>query len=341
MKKIAFGILIGILLITMVVRTQEVLATPDEALTLRFKAGGRYNIVADGVGLLDITEGDISLNVPGAVIKAYLYWAGYNTIDGGDDIVSFSVDGGSAIVLTADYTFGPDLYNGVYYYYVYVEDVTSLVLTGSHTYTISNVEIWTNNGAGLMVVYEDPSLPYSIVQINYGLDYFYFGNPPPRGPNSEVVCIEFEASSLYQYMDIIFICCGVEHENRPNAIWYQTGTGVLPTNLVHESGAIELDGPPSPYPLGSKDGQQWDTYTNYITVSEGDTWACFQIESVDDVPEEQGTSCVWIATGFVLKTAPPVGGIITVEWFIPWITLIPLIAMVVVALVFRARSREK
>ena len=342
MKKTAY-ILVTIFII-LVMGVQVVLA--DGPLTSRFNAWGRYDIVADGVGLLGVTEGDITLNVPGTVVTAYLYWAGYNTsLDGGDDTVNFSVDGGSATSLTADYTFGPDyLDHGTdYYNYVYVEVVTSLVLTGNHIYTISGVTIDSNFGAGMMVVYEHPSLPYSIVQINDGLDFFLFDLTSPRGPNSEVLGIDFDVTTSNRDMKIVFIVGAVENESRPNAIWYQTGTGIKPTNLVDEVAATELEGPPSPYPLASLDGHEWDTYSNSITVPTGETWASFQIESVTDVSGEEGTSAVWLASGFVMEKPMLVGGVIlavgTFELLLQWIAVVSMVAIVVAAVIFKRRKR--
>ena len=314
MKKVTIFILLTVLVL-MGVEVRGLWAKPDGELTERFEGVGRYDIVAGGVGLYGTTFGDIDLNVPGTVIQAYLYWAGYDTDPGGDDTVDFAIDGGPATTLIADFIYGPDFWynpDGVdYYHYVYVEDVTSLVLSGSYTYSITDVDIGHNYGAGLMVVYENPSLPVNTVKIHDGLDSAHFRFIPPQGPDSEVTYVDVGAGA----MGITLFVGGVQHDDRPNAIWYQTGTGPKPTNLVDEPDATELDGPPKPYPLGAYDGVEWDTYTGTIPVPASDTWAGIQIESVDTEepygPNDEGLGCsaLFVAAGFV-QQRESVGGLI-------------------------------
>jgi len=342
MKITVSFILIGILMIG--VFSVEVWANPDGALTERFSVEGRYDIVANGVGLFGTTSGNIPLNVPGTVVKAFLYWAGFENSSSSDDTVSFSIDGGAATSLTADHVFGPDFWWGFdtteYYHFVYVENVTPLILTGSHTYNVSDVAMEHNYGAGLMVVYKDPYLPYSIVKILDGLDSAHFQFTPPQGPNTNVTCIQFDDTSDYRDMNITLFVGGVQNDTRANAIWYQTGTGAKPTNLVGEADATMLDGPPYPYPLGAYDGEEWDTYINNIIVQPDDTRACIQIESVENYTH-LGASVLLISSAFVLRAMPPVGGIIIpvnlTELLAPWIILLSLIAVVSVAVIARKR----
>jgi len=73
------------------------LAFADVPLTNRFDETGHYGIVAAGVGLMDKTSDYISIDVPGTVVAAYLYWAGYDIQTGGDDSVEFE-----GVAVTAD-----------------------------------------------------------------------------------------------------------------------------------------------------------------------------------------------------------------------------------------------
>ena len=98
--------------------TPKVYADPDGALTnSSFAAAGRYAIAADGIGLNgkdDSTEAEfrtIQLDVPGSVVRAYLYWAGYHSSPDGStlDSVSVAVDSDpSPDTVLADDTYGPD-----------------------------------------------------------------------------------------------------------------------------------------------------------------------------------------------------------------------------------------
>jgi len=293
--------IVSLLLVVLLWIPQLVTAEdPVEVLTLRYEAEGPYVLVPGGVGMTNSPSEDIILDVPGTIIQAYLYWGGWDEIgDGGDDTVSLSVDGGVATPLTADETFGPAFWFGNYERSIYFEDVTSLgiVQEGLHTYTVSGFdEMYFRDGAGLMVVCEDPSLTYNNrVEIRDGLDRFYrpWWNQPPDNPQrgeTAITCFTFEAFPADREMDITMFVGGVDISglDRPNALWYRTGTDAepMPTDLIFEDsdtydpGAVQLEGPPN-YPFRSLDGEEWDTYGNLISVPAGDTWACIQIESAE------------------------------------------------------------
>lgn len=294
---------------------------PDAALGIEYTAVGRYDVVADGVGLKDSTSGTINdFNVPGTIEQAYLFWAGYDD-NSGDKEVDLTRDSDPLTTVTltagASETYGPDWWFGSYDHYVYVKDVTSYVQTGPHDYTISDVSMGENYGAGLMVVYQHASLPNSVVKIYYGLDSFHFLFGTPRGPDSEVVCVDIDAVGYTREMSFTLFVGGLEHDNRPNDIWYQTGevSDPIPTDLIGTGTAIDGDG--WPYPLGAYDGNEWDTYTNSISVLEDDAWVCIQLESIVSLSssnphggdprsnEGLGTSALFIAAGFVLPIPIP------------------------------------
>lgn len=280
----------------------------DEALTQSFSAEGNYAIAAAGVGLFGPLNlsGDITLDIPGTPIQAYLYWAANDGDPGGDDTITLSINAGPPISITADRVNGPDFWFSStpdVFNYVYAEDVTSLVLSGSNTYTISDFgPIRQKYGAGLVVVYQDLSLPTSLVEIVDGLDSAYWNFPPPRGPNSEVVCFQFAAAGISRGLDFTIVAGGITIVAfRPDAIWYLTGSGTLPGDVIGQPGAVEIGG----QPLNSNDANQWDTYNDSITVPAGDTFACFQVESVSDEPPFDGASLIWFASAFSISVPTP------------------------------------
>jgi hypothetical protein len=197
-----------------------------------------------------------------------------------------------ALVATADETFGQAFWFGNHERYIYFEDVTSLVQAGAHTYTVSGFDasMHYRDGAGLVVVYEDPSLPWNRVVIRDGLDRFCRDwGEGPRGETA-ITCFTFERFPEAREMDFTIFVGGVavDGPDRPNALWYRTGTDAdtMPTDMIFEDsdtydpGAVQLQGPPN-YPFRSFDGKEWDTYTNWIPVPAGHTWACIQIESAE------------------------------------------------------------
>lgn len=321
--------LLPVLLASLLVFTSVQVAAADdttETLTTRFSAEGRYGIVAAGVGMRDSPSGDIVLNVPGQeVVAAYLYWAGHDDLGvqppvlppsgGGDNTVGLDRDSsGTPIMLSANaaHTYGPAYWLGTSWRFVYWQDVTSHVRNGLHTYTVSGFGPGMNvrDGAGLIVVYRDQALPLSKVEVKDGLDRAYRnwpedldpvdGNADGTGPRGEsaVNCFSFEAASTSRQMSLIIMLSGLdstgEFGDRPNSVWYRTGTGVTPVDMLNADvdwdrapNVLLLDGVPTgpgDYPFGSSDGDEWDTYTNSIGVPGGRTWACFQIES-SELPE--------------------------------------------------------
>ena len=127
----------------------------------------------------------------------------------------------------------------------------------------------------------------------------------PSQLNIDVTCFQFTISTSDRTLDYTFIVGDVDISAlptlRPNAIWYQTRSGALPGALVNQPGATEIGG----QPFNSNDGDEWDTYVNSLTVPAGDTFACFQIESISDDPPLNGASFIWLAGGATIR-APTV-----------------------------------
>jgi hypothetical protein len=217
MKKMLSPLITAILMISsfaalFVGQAPRAYASPDGALSQRFEASGHYEIVSAGIGLDGTTSGTIDLDVPGNVVEAYLYWAGYvarpsdEPLPNPDDYaqVTLTVDANPPVSIEADDHHGPDYWFGTdpeHYHFVFVERVagagvtTPLVEAGSHSYTIEGINFTEPYGAGLMVVYEDELLPISYVNIMDGLDSFYQDYEAPRGPDSEVSYFDFSADS--------------------------------------------------------------------------------------------------------------------------------------------------
>jgi hypothetical protein len=300
-KRIFPLIIVALLTITSIMPT----VFADAALTNeRFREIGYYDIVAAGVGLEGVTDGTINLIIPTSgnseVVAAYLYWSGYDPITGGDGEVDF--EGTSVTVLDS---FGPDLWYDDNYVYVYVADVTSDIQTGNNDYDIEGVEFDRNFGAGIIAVYQSDDLPWVEAIILDGLDNFWFGWPDPRGPNSEVTSFTFDASLIDITAEMTLIAGATEHDDRPNEIWIETGSGSPPApteDLITTPSSADGD-----YPLVGNDGVSWDTYIADVSIETGDEWAAVQVESVNtgttgaEPPHNgRGSSGVLIAGGFVL-----------------------------------------
>jgi hypothetical protein len=329
-----------------------------ETLTNRFSAVGRYGIVAGGVGMVNSSSGDIVLDVPGqAVVAAYLYWGGHDDLGvnppsappggGGDRAIYLDRDhSGSPRRLTANpaHTYGPSYWAWDHWRFAYWQDVTSDVRTGLHTYTISGFgpAMTVRDGAGLMVVYEDRTLPNSKVEIKDGLDRIYrswtsdkdpldgfLDSTGPRG-ESGVNCFSFDPASVSRELHITILAAGIDtsglYGDRPNSVWYKTGVGRTPVDMLNadvdwnrDPNVVLLDRMPSgpgDYPFTSSSGAEWDTYSKSAEVPAGDAWACFQVESSELPGSGSGdpvlglcpaascrpASAAWMAAGSVISS---------------------------------------
>ena len=274
----------------------------EEVLAPRFSADGHYGVVAAGVGMLrDGAPGAraIQIDVPGTSVRAaYLYWSGYGTANSGDCLVELRRDAdGESVQVSADPdtgTYGPAFWFDGYYYWSHVGDVTSLIRSGPGSYTVSDFGemLHRRNGAGLVVVYEDAGLPLSRVELRDGLDRFHRGwGEGARGETAVNCHATSSGAAIDRAMDLWLIAAEVvrygEEEPRPNALWYLTGSGQQPADLVNapDNGPVSgtmLQGPPGDYPFASRDGLQWDTYHGSLPVPAGAGWVCLQVESAVD-----------------------------------------------------------
>lgn len=186
---------------TLIILFTQLAAAADEALNVRSHYDGTYGFVSAGVGfeLIAPGPGDIVLDVPGPPVQAFLFWAGQDTAPpGGDSSILLSVNGGPNDPIVALRSYGPEYWNEppVRNNHVWVADVTPLVLPGTNTYTVSDYgPMYAEFGVGLLVVYQDGGLPYSLVEIVEGLDGAYHNYGPPRGPDTEVACVQFAADA--------------------------------------------------------------------------------------------------------------------------------------------------
>lgn len=278
--------------------------------TERFTAIGNYGIVAGGIGLDAVDSGDITVNVPGdSVIAAYLYWAGFDYMNEGDDEVLF--DGNT---IEADQTYtdlwleDPITEEDDKWHYVYVADVTTFVNLGSDTYTVAEFQLGDapdsrEYGAELIVVYEDDTLPLANVTILDGLDSYYWNFPDPRGPNSEIFSIDLEPNLANNDVEMILFAGGTGSPDDPNNILIDTGAGALPSPTITDPIA-PVDS------LTADDGLMWDTYQRTIQTEPGDEWICAQIESIP----EDGASGLLIGAGFVQQISTDFEGLTPGFW---------------------------
>jgi hypothetical protein len=243
-----------------------------------------------GVGMVDTDTGTLDITVPiGATVEqVLLYWMGGTTAADGDNEIE--VDGNP---VTGTLIGGATNFFGDYDFRAYRADVTAegWVVAGPNSFTItgfdfdfSGGDLDENNGAGMIVIYDDGT--EADLQLFDGLDMAFFKFSPTLDATVPVT-FDFAAEPADR-MSKFVVLAGSVGENRPNTIKATTSLG----EQVFDN------------PLGSMDGMLFDSITLDIVIPAGDTQLSVQLFST--VSEDPlGASLGWIGTGLSVPVTPP------------------------------------
>lgn len=253
-------------------------------------------IVAAGVGLrgdpTTAQPGDININVPGDVLQVILYWEGHMTSAAGDPEIT--VDGN---LVAGTLIGGPTNFFSDAWSTCYRADITSLgvVSAGANSVSIGGMDYdrlcpdrCTNNGAGIIVIYDDGSGTADI-SIRDGLDLAFYAFDPPLDTTVPQT-FSFGSSTDDRNASITLFASSIA-PNRPNVV----------VVTVNGSETRFVD------PFQNLDGPDWDTVVLSFNVPAGVTSATVQVLSAQD-PGSQLTgipaSLAWLAAA--LEIAPEV-----------------------------------
>ena len=273
-------------------------------------------IVMAGTGMVS-QPGTINIIVPsGATVKqVLLYWEGLDdtldAIDQDDETIRIKksssattteVTGtkiGSTVCCTAPGIAEAEI--------AYRKDITSLNLVspGSNTLEVSGMSFKENNGAGIVVIFEEGS-NVSDIQIRDGAD-FAFAPPPQPNPDfpppldtTTKQAFNFIATDFDRMANLALFVASISgahsgEQLRPNVIevTVSNGSSSILTKFVNE-----LDG---------KDGAEWDTFRASIPIPAGYNKLEVQVLSRNDTPHLTGNhpaSLTWVTAAFSLQTPP-------------------------------------
>ncbi|NOZ71341.1 MAG: DUF11 domain-containing protein [Chloroflexi bacterium] len=232
----------------------------------------------DGFGVM---SGTVSIDVPGTVISAWVYYNGSDDdSEGADDSVIFN-----GTPLSGTLAGGAALWQLNQWSYVYEVDVTALVSSGPGTYTLDGVDVGVQsgfvtyaNGWELVVLYADPTRQPYRVGIAQGLDLAAGHSGPASGPGINPVIFPFNPAAITRTAQLISSAGGV-FPGQGTAIWYEIGYGTPPitTTDIYTGNLLADD------PFQANDGNYWDTYTATIDIPPNATYVVVQTESKDDV----------------------------------------------------------
>lgn len=242
-----------------------------------------------GVGMVGVATGTLDISVPaGATVEqVLLYWVGGTTADVGDDTIE--VDGNS---VTGMQIGGPTNFFENMNFFAYRADVTAQgwVAPGDNSFEISGFDFdFTgnthdeNNGAGMIVVYDDGST--ADLQFFDGLDMAFFRFASPLDATVPIT-FDFAAESVERTAQFI-VQAGSVGENRPNRIVVTTSAGDQVFDDV----------------LGSVDGLLFDSIALDVTIPAGATQLTAELISVPS-DDPLGASMGWIGSGLSVPTTP-------------------------------------
>jgi hypothetical protein len=257
-------------------------------------------IVANGTGTL-VQPANMSLEVPeGATVKqVLLYWQGFSESElSGDNTIVIS-NGGAPSEVIGDLIGGPTLFFSDAWARTYRADITSLglVAAGPNTLTVDGLSFGTaNNGAGVMVIYDDGS-SNAFIDIRDGSDAAFIGfEEPLRTTSPQTFTFPTSTRDRTANLDMFFASVSGTasgHGFRPTAIEITTngpngGTTVL-NNL-----------------LDSNAGEEFDYFTIAADIPSGATALTVQVFSRDDLNIGRlPASLIWLAAGFSLEPEVP------------------------------------
>ena len=280
-----------------------------------------------GAATPDRTGGTDTLTIPdGAeIVEAVVYWAGRGP-DWSDD--SIQVDG-TTVTADIDYSWaGPGFVQTTY-----IADLTAAGVsftTGTNTLTVDGIDHdgQRGYGAGVIVVYEDSSLPEVELELFEGNEFAFFrdtfadeiGN---AAEHTNVSCIQFapalETRTATTFARIMGVDAGrSDGPPRTQRIQWWVGTEGVTAPVVDgivgipsEAPAASVDNPiiPKVDPSAS-----WgsDVHEASIEIGAGDSELCTQVQSVS-LGDGQGASLALTNSGGLAETVHRIGNLIWLD----------------------------
>jgi hypothetical protein len=244
-------------------------------------------IVAAGVGLREGQPDNIDINVPGAVQQVILYWEGQQLVSGGDPSIDINGNPVPGTLIGGPTHFYTNAWSSTYR-----ADITSMgvVSTGPNSIAVSGMEFTReNNGAGIIVVYDDGSAPAEI-QVVDGNDccFYNFSDPLDR---TEPQTFTFTSSIVPRTATLVMMASSVA-SNRPNVV--RITVGAVTTEFVDI--------------FHNLDGPEFDTSEISVDVPAGETSLtvqCFSEKHPSSVLTGIPASMCWMASSLAIVPEQP------------------------------------
>jgi hypothetical protein len=271
----------------------EVLDTPSIAI-----ANGT-GVASAGTGLISQPSSiDIEVPAGASIEQVLLYWEGFmRTNVPGDDTIEI---GGIPVVGTL--IGGPAFFFSKAYASTYRADITALglVSAGMNSVSVTGLDYTrANNGAGLLVIFDDGSTN-STIGLRDGLDLAFDGFPSPRDTTvPQTFSFAPAASDRIANLDLFFA-----------SVAGSESTGTLRPSVIE----VTVEGPginvltTFDNVLDSNSGDEWDAFKIAIDLPADADTLTIQAFSRDDLGTgERPASFDWVAAALSVEPEEPPG----------------------------------
>ena len=260
--------------------------------------GGGLGLVVDGVGLRT-QPASFSVDVPVAdaseVVAAWLYWSGRGGNNVGDDSIvinGMTYDGGTtpAVELASSYAVN----SGARWAFFYRMDVKSLITPGTNSFDVSGFDLPADileDGIGIAVIYADDESEYTEIHVLEPFEFVYWGDIDFT--QGMVHPFSFDSAAVLREGRFVLFA-GDAKDDRPDTIWWTTGAGAPPADMIGGPFDSIVDA------LVSANGDEFDVLdVTGIPVPAGDDFFAYQLES----PQEgNGDSMLHSFAAFCVPT---------------------------------------
>ncbi|MEE9354025.1 MAG: hypothetical protein V3U75_00390 [Methylococcaceae bacterium] len=243
-------------------------------------------IVAAGTGLV-YNPGMIEIDVPGEIKQALLYWECQMDSDAGKGIEGDNTIEINGYSITGSLIGGPTNFFRTTYSSTFRADISKLKLLvpGNNALTVDGLDCtgqinpsleYANNGAGLMVIYDDGSKAEAEIQLRDGNDL-------------SAVLVSHSVPTTNTTVPQTFIVEKAQNDRMADLLmFFSSVSGTASGNLGFRPSAIEVTvgGNKQVFDdlLDSHDGEEWDTVKLEIAIPANETMVTVQALSVDNEP---------------------------------------------------------
>jgi len=265
-------------------------------------SGHGLTVSAGGTGLISPRSGDITVDIPGPVQGAILYWGGRDrpcalpcTTPPKDQDLLF--DGTHVIGTVIGTEYQPTSSSGPINNIGYLADVTAIVAArgpGAQTFHVadgnSSSNLFRLDGASLLVISTDPtqqSLYYRVI-VQHGMDEAWGHDPTPGETRvTSPVTFSYDSSADLRVADL-WIIGGDSEATRPNRLQVSNNADRWST-------------------LDASDRNLWDTdrWPVDIPAGSGATSVQYFSEAPPATPGLNPSSILWEVAALRLGTAAP------------------------------------